>query len=219
VQGGPADHLGGGVIPQRFGPIAGNSIRFVVVAQDQYGNRATGYGGTVHFTSSDTSPGVVLPADSTVPTLQYFQATLNQAGEQTLTATDTVTPSITKDLSVHISPASAARIRLDVPAAAKAGQPFYITLTLLDRFGNVATGEVLPYTGTIHFTSTDPLAMLPPDYTFHQVSCYKCADSGIRYFPVTLVVLGNQTITATDVATSSITGTSPDIDVTLPLPY
>src|SRR5262249_6562947 len=43
---------------------AGNSTSVTVTALDPFGNVATGYTGTVHFTSSDGQ--AVLPADSTV---------------------------------------------------------------------------------------------------------------------------------------------------------
>ena len=80
---------------QRHG---GQALHFTVTAEDQYNNTATGYTGTVHFTSSDTA--AVLPANSTfwrddgVDT--FSGATLKTAGSQTLTATDTVTTSLTR---------------------------------------------------------------------------------------------------------------------------
>ncbi len=74
--------------------------------------------------------------------------------------------------------------------------PCSAVVTAKDGFGNTASG----YTGTVHFTSTDPAAVLPPNYTF--VS----ADAGTHTFPVTLKTAGSQTVTATDASTSSITG-------------
>src|SRR5262249_13040563 len=43
---------------------AGYAFSFTVTALDQFNNTATGYGGTVHFTSSDGQS--VLPANSTL---------------------------------------------------------------------------------------------------------------------------------------------------------
>src|SRR2546430_3459726 len=81
-------------------PTAGQSFTFSVSAQDQFGNTDPAYAGRVHFTSSDTSAGVVLPADSTLTSGQgTFSATLIKAGAQTITATDTVTPTITATLT------------------------------------------------------------------------------------------------------------------------
>ena len=69
-------------------------LQFTVTAQDQFNNTATGYAGTVHFTSSDGN--ATLPADSTLTNgVGTFNATLKTAGNQTITATDTVTNSIT----------------------------------------------------------------------------------------------------------------------------
>jgi hypothetical protein len=74
-----------------------------------------------------------------------------------------------------------------------------VTLSALDPYGNVATG----YLGTVRFTSTDPQAGLPADYTF------TAADAGARGFTVALRTAGTKAITATDSAnglTASQTG-------------
>src|SRR5262249_706516 len=57
----------------------------------------------------------------------------------------------------------------------------------------------------VHFTSTDGQAVLPADSTLI---------AGVRTFSVTLKTAGSQTITGTDTVTSSITGTSNNINVT-----
>ena len=44
---------------------AGSAFNVTVTARDQYGNTATGYRGTVHFTTTDRGAGVTLPADYT----------------------------------------------------------------------------------------------------------------------------------------------------------
>src|SRR5439155_2346882 len=89
-------------------PTAGNSFAVTVSAQDPYGNTATSYAGTVHFSSSDTSSGVVLPPDSTLVNGQRtFSATLIKAGPQTLTASDSANSfSATASLMVNAAPAS-----------------------------------------------------------------------------------------------------------------
>src|SRR5688500_19663813 len=64
----------------------------------------TGYAGSVHFTSNDTSAGVALPADSTLTDGQAtFAATLTTAGSQTITGTDTVTMTITDRKSTRLN--------------------------------------------------------------------------------------------------------------------
>ncbi|HEV2013171.1 MAG TPA: fibronectin type III domain-containing protein, partial [Candidatus Dormibacteraeota bacterium] len=73
---------------------AGSSQNFTVTALDPYSNTATGYGGMVDFTSSDTL--AALPGDSTMPGgTKTFAATLNTGGTQSLTATDTLSVGIT----------------------------------------------------------------------------------------------------------------------------
>lgn len=57
------------------------------------------------------------------------------------------------------------------------------------------------YTGTVHFTSSDLHAVLPADYTF--VS----SDKGSHTFSATLNTSGSQSLTATDTASTTITGT------------
>src|SRR5262249_28110065 len=63
-----------------------------VTAKDAFGNTATGFTGTVHVTSSDTH--AVLPADHAYTAadagVHAFSVTLNTAGVQSITATDTV---------------------------------------------------------------------------------------------------------------------------------
>lgn len=208
----PADHLS---LEVRQGVVAGFPFGFLVIAHDRYGNIDRSYAdrGTVHFTSSDTSPGVVLPADSAVTSgFWMFSATLDRAGPQTVTATDTQISSITGTLNVLVRPGPAAAMSIAAPETATVAAPFDVTVTLLDRFGNVATGASgpPPYTGTVHFTSTDPLAMLPPDYTF------TASDAGVhRFSDVVLLTPGDQTITVSDVTRRDFTATTPTITVTL----
>ncbi|MDR3389133.1 MAG: hypothetical protein P4L92_18990 [Rudaea sp.] len=73
----------------------GTPFSIAVTALDQFNNTATGYAGTVHFTSTDAA--AVLPADATLTFgLGIFPTvTLNTAGSQTVTATDTVTATTT----------------------------------------------------------------------------------------------------------------------------
>jgi len=77
--------------------VPGASHAFTLAALDAYGNAATGYAGTVRFTSTDAA--ATLPGDYTFTGgdggTHTFTATLNTAGAQTLTATDTVSASLT----------------------------------------------------------------------------------------------------------------------------
>jgi hypothetical protein len=60
------------------------------------------------------------------------------------------------------------------------------------------------FSDRVHFTSSDPQAILPADYTF-MWGIY--GDAGFHNFTIFLKTAGLQTITATDVSVSSITGT------------
>jgi hypothetical protein len=67
----------------------GSPLAVTVTAFDAFGNVATGYSGHVHFTSTDSKGA--LPADATLTAgVGTFSVTLNTAGSQTITATDSV---------------------------------------------------------------------------------------------------------------------------------
>jgi uncharacterized membrane protein len=81
--------------------VAGVLTSPTVTAYDTYGNIATGYTGTIHFTSTDVKVGTVLPDDYTFLSgdngVHVFTSgvKLITIGEQTVTATDTSTSYIT----------------------------------------------------------------------------------------------------------------------------
>jgi large repetitive protein len=87
-----ADHLG---VVAPANSAANAPFNFTVNALDQFGNVDPAYAGTVHFTSSDSA--AVLPADASLSSgTGTFSATLITGNvTQTLTATDTVSQSIT----------------------------------------------------------------------------------------------------------------------------
>ena len=97
---------------------AGTAYNFTVTAHDPYGNVATGYLGTVHFTSTDPSASLPTnyPFTSANAGTESFTATLNTAGTQTIVATDTITTSIKGSASTIVSSStSAAFIGTDTP--------------------------------------------------------------------------------------------------------
>jgi subtilisin-like proprotein convertase family protein len=102
------------------------------------------------------------------------------------------------------SPATASRLVVGgFPSSTTAGTPGSFTVTAQDANGNVATN----FTGTVHFTSSDPQAALPADYTFTP------ADAGRHTFTTTLTTAGAQSLTATDTAASGLSGTESSIAV------
>lgn len=179
---------------------AGVAGSFTVTARDPYGNRAVSYTGTVHFTSSDVK--AVLPADYTFTAadggVHTFSATLKTAGTQSITDKDIATSAMTgTDGGITVNPAAASQFIITGPSSVSAGIRFSLTLTVEDAYGNVVTG----YTGTVHFTSTDPKATLPKSYTF------TVADKGAHTFTgLVLRTKGTQKITLTDTLNSSLTG-------------
>ena len=96
----------------------------------------------------------------------------------------------------------ATQFQISALAQVTSGTPFDVTVTALDANGLTAVGYV--GTVTLSSTDTDPGVVLPPDYTF------TAGDQGVHTFVggITLITVGNQTITATDTADQTITGTA-----------
>src|SRR5215469_442258 len=84
------------------------------------------------------------------------------------------------------------------PAAANAGSVFNFDVTPVDDMGNA----VSDYSGNVRFTSTDGKAVLPANAVL---------GGGTGTFSATLETVGPQTITATDMATTTITGATSSI--------
>ncbi|MEI9973876.1 MAG: hypothetical protein WDO73_18565 [Ignavibacteriota bacterium] len=130
-----------------------------------------------------------------------FLASLKTAGNRTITATDTVSPSVTGTSgTVAVSASAATQFSVSAPSAATAGAPLNFTVTARDAFNNTATS----YSGTAHFISSDGAATLPANSTL---------TNGVGGFSATLKTAGSQTIAATDTVSPSIMGTSAAIAV------
>lgn len=178
----------------------GISFSFTVTALDASNSTVTTYSGTVHFTSTDAQPS--LPSNSTLTNgTGTFSATLKTLGSQTITATDMATASITGTSSaISVGSAAPTHFSVDAPHGANPGHAINFSVSALDAANNVAP----MYSGTIHFTSTDPQASLPANSTL---------TNGTGSFSATLSTIGSQTITTTDTANASLTGTSNSINV------
>src|SRR5207249_1413901 len=144
--------------------VAGQAFTMTVTAADASGNPVTSYSGSVHFSSSDTSAGVVLPADPTLTTCPTRRSSdLIRAGPQTLTASDAANNlSATANLTVNAAPAGQL-VLATATAAPTAGQSFSFTVTAQDPYGNTAAS----YAGTLHFSTSDSSSgvVLPPKPT------------------------------------------------------
>ena len=169
---------------------AGGTVGYTVTALDSNGNTATGYPGTVHFTSTDTqaTSGAGLPANYTFVAgdagVHTFTATLKTAGTQSVTATDTATGSITGTLGgITVNAGAISKIMATASSPQTAGTAFNVTVTAADQYGNTITGN----TDVIAITSTDGAAVLPSNAALV---------AGAKVFSVTLKTAGTQTVTA-----------------------
>jgi uncharacterized delta-60 repeat protein len=86
------------------------------------------------------------------------------------------------------------QLTLTVPDTLTAGTASTVTVRAWSIYGTVTSG----YQSTVHFSSSDPRAGLPADYTF------TAADRGIHTFNVTMCQAGAQTLTVTDAADASL---------------
>jgi subtilase family serine protease len=201
-----ATHLG---ITTSAGSVTtGAAFTVTVTALDANNNPVPSYAGAVHFLSSD--PGAGLPADYTFMTADggthtFSGVTLQTPGSQTITATDKGIGSITGNVTVTVNAAPSASVLVvsGFPTSVTAGAAATFTVTATDANGHTVTG----YIGTVHFTSSDPQASLPGDYTF------TATDQGKHTFSATLKTAGSQALSATDRVASLVTGAQSGIVV------
>ncbi len=196
------------VVTPAGGPqTAGGAFNVTVTAKDAFGNVATGYVGTVHFTSTDGQAAI--PADYTFTGgdagTHTFSTTLKTAGSQTVTVTQGAVTGTTPSITVNPGAVSVFALT-GVPLTVVSGVPASVTVTAQDAYTNTVTG----YTGTVHFSSNDPAATLPGDYTFTG------GDAGVHTFSnaYTLFTTGARNVAAADTISPAVTGTSAFITVT-----
>jgi hypothetical protein len=183
---------------------AGTAQSFTVTAKDAYGNVATNYSGTVSFSSDD--PNAVLPAYSTLTNgVGAFSATLVTAGTRHITVSDNTAGVQATSADVQVTPNVAVGFNvkvLDNPVTA--GTATFAFVTAVDAYGN----EGAIYTGTVHFSSTDPAASLPADYKF------TAADHGQQVFGgLVFRTRGTQSLFVNDTTDTTIAGEQDDVQV------
>jgi hypothetical protein len=125
---------------------------------------------------------IALLADSPAVGTGSTTLTTDQAGNMRSTPTDIG--------ALEYAATTASQLLVLAPPTATANTPFDVVVELVDQYGNVVDN----YTGTIHFTLSDPLGLAPADYTF------TAGDGGIHTFTagVSFGTPGDQTITVTD---------------------
>jgi hypothetical protein len=92
-----------------------------------------------------------------------------------------------------------ATLDISVPFSAIAGSPFTVTVTAM-----VDGSRDTVINSSIHFTSSDSSAVLPADYYF------TVTDAGSHTFTngVTLMTVGNQSVTVTEIGVPGLNGTT-----------
>lgn len=91
------------------------------------------------------------------------------------------------------------------PSPTEAGTSGSFLLTAVDELGV----KIDDYTGTVSFSSSDPIASIPSSYTF------LASDRGDRTFSATFKTAGSQLLTVTDRATGVVDTISIDVDNTV----
>ncbi len=180
---------------------AGTPSSLTVTTQDQYGNKITGYTGTVHFTSSDSQ--AMLPADYTFTsadagTHTFSGATLKTAGAQLITATDTADSSITgSQTGITVNAvATVTQFTFSTIGTQTAGIPFAVTITAADIYGNA----VPSYSGTATLSDLSG-SLNPTTATFAAGLCLN------QQLTITKTIPGQDALTAQD-SSSNLVGTS-----------
>jgi predicted outer membrane repeat protein len=156
-------------------------------------------GGVVKFTVPSSGAGAVLsPSMATLDANGHggVKATANAVAGSYTVAASAGGANAPAHFSLTNNPGAAAPFSLSAPAIEEAGTAFTLTVRALDAFGNAAT----PYLGTVHLTSTDPLAVLPGNHKF------VAPDKGVDTFTVTLNTVDNEVVQVNDTVTHTIHG-------------
>jgi hypothetical protein len=172
---------------------------------DQFGNAVPGV--SITYAAPSTGPGGMVSGGDVVTTDAHgvaaptFVANTVAGSAYAVTATASglrgspVTFKLTNTPDVARS-----YIVSGFPSPATAGIAHTFTVTARDSYGNVATG----YSGVVHFTATDPQAILPADAAL---------SGGTGAFSATLKTAGTQSITASDTRVASLTNMQSAITV------
>ncbi len=128
-------------------------------------------------------------------------STLFVPGTATCTATFTANGiSSTQSFNITMQQVNVTHFDVTADSSATAGDTVNFTVTAKDGAGNT----VPTYSGTVGFTSSDPIADLPASAAL---------SLGTGSFTATLKKAGAQNITATDTSSSTIKGTSNNVTV------
>ncbi len=141
----------------------GQPFSIIVEARDSLGRLATGYSGTIRFTSTDST--ATLPQDYTFNPItdsgrKEFPITFGSPGDWQLVAQD-VSNSSLRTPAANIPAQSSVAVSLeivDLPQDTFPGRPVTFRVRALDANGNPGS-----LNGDLRFSSDDPEAVVPPD--------------------------------------------------------
>ncbi|HEY5051214.1 MAG TPA: cell wall-binding repeat-containing protein, partial [Acidothermaceae bacterium] len=211
LQAGPAALLAASVADsgENYGTVSlGSAAAVTVVATDAEGFPVPSYQGTVTVSTSDSHaqlpPSVVISGQHGGGTIAQ-PLVFGTDGVQSLTVTDGTLHGATSANVLTAGPAT--HLRLDGPSQVLSGSGFSISVEALDAHNDLAP----TYTGTVHFTSTAAAATMPANTAFASVARGHLNVAGAK-----LTSLGFQTITATDTAHASMSGSLVTDVVTAP---
>ena len=174
--------------------VAGGSFKLVVSAENNLGQVDTGYNGPISLSLLSTDNAMLsgmTSIDFTSGVATFSGLSIDLAGSNYRIEADSgsLTPAVSG--SINVTPAATAGFLLTPSGGDEtSGIAFPLTVVAVDGFKNVITN----YSGTVHFSSTDSKATLPADYTF------TATDQGSHLFQLTLVTIGDQTLTVADKA-------------------
>jgi hypothetical protein len=155
-------------------------------------------------TCSTSGSTLLIPSGSSSTSFYYRNST---AQAFNISAADSVLQLFAStSTTMYVTSASASRFSVTgFPSTLNAGVAASIVVTAIDPYGNQASS----YTGAITLSSTDTAASMPAAYT------YSASDKGVKTFSgeLTLFTAGQHTIIATDLTTSTVTGSQTGITI------
>lgn len=171
----------------------GNNLTATITLKDNAGNPVAGK--NISFYSSRANESIVQPSLTDDQGQCVGTITSTKAESTTLYAKD-VTDNVwlEEQRSLVFTPDKTSSIQLSVEnIESEAGQPIGLTITLFDRYNNIATNSE----DKIKFSATDPGSSISDSYSFLP------SDAGSHRMELILRTAGAQTISAEDLNTGA----------------
>jgi hypothetical protein len=190
-----------------FSVAAGSTSTITMTIKDAYGNGIPNQ--TATFMSSGTT-NTIFQVSSLTDANGQVTGTLTSSKAEVKTVAFSSPMALTSLNTpvTFVSDVAASLAVSGISTTVTAGASHGITVRALDQYLNTVTS----FAGTIQFSSTDPQAVLPSNYTF--VS----GDSGQHVFSgLILKTAGTRSVTVTETSTSTVNGSQSGITVSSPL--